>query len=67
MLHVKIAFTGRSFEARAVQDGDGATDVLDQSTALQNPSGQTNARTARAQHLRQEFVSDKSMSESIRS
>ena len=52
-----IAFTSAFFQSLAVEDGDAAALIVNQSGGPQRTCGLGNAGTARAQHLGQELLS----------
>jgi hypothetical protein len=48
VLHGEIAFAGSVFQAWAIQNGNGAPDILDQRIALQNSRRQAHTRASSA-------------------
>ena len=46
VLHGKIALAGCVFQAGAIQNGDGAPDILDQPVALQNSRREAHTRAS---------------------
>jgi hypothetical protein len=57
--HHSIAFAGAVFKARAIQDYDLASAVLDEAIPLQGFRGKTDGRPAVAQHMSQIFLSER--------